>query len=137
MNPSENQATRIGVAIVFSGDQLLVGVREAHQVLAGAHEFPGGKCLPDETPEQCAIRECQEETGLAVQVVELLDRRVHDYPHGRVEVSFFECITESNVSDPLLGNFRWIRRNELESCRFPEANRHVVDLILSRSPSRS
>lgn len=36
-------------------------------------ELPGGRIEAGETPEQCVIREISEESGLPVQVVEIVD----------------------------------------------------------------
>ena len=55
-NPSPK---RIGIAVVEHEGRYLVGTRGPDGPLAGYAEFPGGKCLPDELPEMCAIRECQ------------------------------------------------------------------------------
>jgi 8-oxo-dGTP pyrophosphatase MutT (NUDIX family) len=39
----------------------------------GEWELPGGRIELGETPQQCVVREVAEETGLAVDAVELLD----------------------------------------------------------------
>jgi mutator protein MutT len=50
---------------------------------AGAHSgqmsFPGGKLLPGETPEQAALRETEEETGLLQQHFDVLGRLTEVY----------------------------------------------------------
>ena len=61
---------QIAIAGVQDQDQFLGGPRGDEQVLAGYWEFPGGKIKSGETPEQAAIRECLEETGLHVQIVD-------------------------------------------------------------------
>jgi 8-oxo-dGTP diphosphatase len=38
--------------------------------------FPGGAIEPGETPEGAAVREVQEETGLAIRVVQVLSQRL-------------------------------------------------------------
>lgn len=123
------ETKRIGVAVVLAGDQVVVGVRETGQVLAGMHEFPGGKCEAEESPEACAVRECFEETGLSVAPEKLLYQTTHEYPHGRVELHFFQCRPEDETT-PLLGNFQWRSRASLKDCTFPEANTAVVNLLL-------
>ena len=54
-----SSATRIGIAVVESAGQVLVGLRPEGVPLAGMAEFPGGKCEQDETPRSCAVRECR------------------------------------------------------------------------------
>ncbi|MFQ5734162.1 MAG: NUDIX domain-containing protein, partial [Planctomycetaceae bacterium] len=86
--------TRIGIAVVSCDARYLVGTRAADVPLAGMHEFPGGKCEPGESPCDCAVRECREETGLHVTPLEELDRPTHAYPHGTVELHFWLCVPE-------------------------------------------
>lgn len=119
---------RIGIAVVEWQNSFLVGVRSANAVLAGAAEFPGGKCLPDETPEQCAVRECLEETGIAVESHGLLMQTTHSYAHGVLELDFVRCIPLQPLNQPANG-FHWIPRSELASLNFPEGNRDVVRLL--------
>lgn len=127
--------TRIGVAVVLYRDQALVGVRPEGTVLAGAAEFPGGKCLPNETAAACAVRECLEETGLAVNVIELLDQREWTYPHGRVDLTFYLCHPVSEQDAESLASsqgFRWTPIPNLFCYFFPEANQPVIDKLIDR-----
>jgi len=57
-----------------------------HQLLVfyrrGSWDMPKGKIDPGETPEQAAVREVQEETGLQnVALGEFLGHTYHTYPH--------------------------------------------------------
>jgi 8-oxo-dGTP diphosphatase len=120
-------AKRIGIAIVEHAGRYLVGVRGPEQALAGCAEFPGGKCEPEESPQDCAVRECLEETGLAVVAERLLEQTTFAYPHGEVELHFWLC--RVNGKTPLAADhcgFRWVTAEELRSLPFPEANRSVV-----------
>jgi 8-oxo-dGTP diphosphatase len=118
----------IGIAVVEQNGRYLVGIRPEGAPLAGYAEFPGGKCAPGESPEACAVRECREETGLAVIPVCLLDRRTWTYPHATVELSFILC-RPADAADPA-PPFRWIARTVLSSFRFPEANAAVLTLLI-------
>ena len=84
-------AIRIGIAVVESAGKVLVGQRAADVPLPGLAEFPGGKCENDETPRSCAVRECQEETGLIIVPRDHLATIEHSYPHGDVELHFWRC----------------------------------------------
>jgi 8-oxo-dGTP diphosphatase len=118
-------AVPIGIAVVERDGRFLVGVRPEGTPLAGCAEFPGGKCEPGEESQASAVRECLEETGLAVAPVRLLDAIEWTYPHGSVELHFWlcrECDTAGTPRPP----FRWVERDGLSRLRFPEANAAVV-----------
>lgn len=126
--------TVIGVALVASGERVLVGTRGPEGPLAGLAEFPGGKCEPGESPAECAVRECREETGLEVEVVELLAETVWQYPHGTVHLHFFLCrpVPSAGTADRP-GGFCWRPLSELPSLPFPAANRVAIDRLLHRT----
>ena len=127
-------ATRIGIAVVESAGRILVGQRAADVPLPGLAEFPGGKCESDETPRSCAVRECQEETGLLVVPRDHLATIKHSYAHGNVELHFWRCGLSPCLPD--LANpetpFRWITVEELASLDFPDANRPILEQLLRR-----
>jgi 8-oxo-dGTP pyrophosphatase MutT (NUDIX family) len=53
--------TEVSAALIFRGGKLLITQRSAKTHLGGLWEFPGGKREPDETYEQCLVREIREE----------------------------------------------------------------------------
>lgn len=116
-----------------SGERVLVGTRGPEGPLAGLAEFPGGKCEPGESPAACAVRECREETGLEVEVVELLAETVWQYPHGTVHLHFFHCrpVRPTETADRH-GLFHWRPMSELPMLPFPAANRDAIDRLLNR-----
>ena len=132
---------RIGIAIVVHDGAVLVGTRADGAVLAGKQEFPGGKCEPGESPAECAIRECLEETGFRVQVDELLMRTVHEYAHGIVELHFFLCRLADSTDHSTAGaeegdgsssTFRWVPVPQLDPSKFPEGNRDALQKLRAR-----
>ena len=125
---------RIGIAVVEHSGRYLVGTRGPDSPLAGYAEFPGGKCLPDEDPAACAMRECFEEAGLVVTVERLLLRREFTYPHASVDLHFFLCHpAEPSQAESDHNGFRWVSVTELPSLKFPEANEPVVHLLKQMS----
>ncbi len=129
--PDGQPPTEIAVTVVLQADKVLIGPRPAGATLEGFWEFPGGKVQPGETPSQTAVRECQEETGLAVRVGRLLTETEHAYPHGRVRLWFFEAEPIRPEQTPR-APFRWVRLAELVEYRFPEANRTVLAQLAGR-----
>lgn len=122
---------QIGVAVVEHAGRYLIGTRGPDGPLPGYAEFPGGKCFPGEPPEDCTIRECQEETGLAVTVERLLLRRGFVYPHAVVDLHFFLCHPTSSVDVAADHNgFRWVPSHELPNLKLPEANAPIVELLV-------
>jgi 8-oxo-dGTP diphosphatase len=122
-------ATRVAIAIVESGGRYLVGIRGEDGPLPGYHEFPGGKLHADELPMLGAVRECLEETGLAVKPIALMHQCRHEYAHGAVELFFVRCRPVSGSCPPAAGNFQWTSRADLAKCRFPEANAAVIAML--------
>lgn len=127
---STSPIKQIGIAVVEHAGRYLVGIRGSNVPLAGFSEFPGGKCLPDESPEACAVRECLEETGLAVTIERLLFRRVFTYPHASVDLHFFLCHPkdDASVRDDHQ-SYRWITAVDLSTLRFPEANAPLLAML--------
>jgi 8-oxo-dGTP diphosphatase len=125
-------ATPVGIAVVEHRGRYLVGIRGPGPLEAKA-EFPGGKCQPGESAAQAAVRECLEETGLAVSIVDLLMRRKFTYDHGTVELQFWLCrpAPRAEVQDVHQG-FRWVPQTELASLDFPEANKPVIDVLVKK-----
>lgn len=96
--------------------------------MPGYWEFPGGKCEGDESPEQATRRECQEETGLLVDECRLRRTIRHTYPHGSVELNYFDCTTPDSDAEPAdRTGFVWKSVGELSTLRFPEANEAILD----------
>lgn len=90
-------------------------------------EFAGGKCEADETPEQCVIRECLEETGLQGDEPVLHNVIVHEYPHATVELWCYEVgLAEVNAEPSPDSGFIWVNASTLRTLEFPEANRSLI-----------
>jgi len=77
--------------LIFHGGKLLITRRHAAAHLGGLWEFPGGKREPDETFEQCLVREIREELGVEISVGKLFESVTHAYPEKTVRLKFFVC----------------------------------------------
>ncbi len=135
--------TPIAIAVVRRNGRYLVGQRAEGQVLAGLWEFPGGKIQAGESPSEAAVRECREETGLMVRVIELLDETTYRYDHGAVRLFFHLCEpAEGGDSRRRLGAplatepkppYHWLDAAEMRGLRFPPANAEIVARLFAES----
>jgi 8-oxo-dGTP diphosphatase len=95
--------------------------------MPGVWEFPGGKSLLGEEPDRTAIRECLEETGLRVVPGRLRLRIRHRYPHGTVDLHYYDCVVQDAASEPAPDSgFQWVAAAELPNLEFPEANEPIL-----------
>ena len=124
----------IGVAVVEYRGRYLVGIRGDQGPLPGYAEFPGGKCLPNERPADCACRECEEESGLQVVPGKLLMNAAFEYPHGTVDLHFWLCqpVNPEQVIDNHQG-FHWVAPADFKNHRFPEGNQRLIELLEGNS----
>lgn len=127
------QVKRIAVAVVErDGDEVLIGRRPPAVPLGGLWEFPGGKVRPHESYEAAAIRECLEETGLAVAIVREISRTTHAYDHATLAMRFYQCVAEEGQSENTpLGSFRWVKKSALRDYEFPAANQALLEALLA------
>jgi mutator protein MutT len=122
----------IAIAVVEREDCILIGQRPEGVALAGYWEFPGGKVEAGESPQQAAVRECLEETGVAVDVVGEYPSQTQRYEHGAVYLRFFDCRPRDPAQAPR-EPFLWKPRKSLAELLFPEGNRMLLERLLQRN----
>jgi 8-oxo-dGTP diphosphatase len=129
-------APLVGVgAIIIEADRVLL-VKRGHPPLAGEWSIPGGVLEVGETLRQAAVREALEETGLRVQVGEMLgvyDRILRD-ADGRVRYHYvlidFLCrrIAGEFAAADDAAEARWFTRAELRGLGLAEDTAEVIRL---------
>jgi mutator protein MutT len=128
-NPIDNPID-VSAGLVFRDGKLLITQRPHGAHLGGLWEFPGGKREPNESSEQCLIRELREELDIEVEVGELFDRLEHRYPEKIVRLSFFRCRWKQREPRALgCPAFKWTSRAELKDYEFPAADARVIQRL--------
>jgi mutator protein MutT len=119
----------VTAAVIESDGCFLMTRRLKGTHLAGAWEFPGGKCDPGESLTACLERELLEELGVCSTIGREIFTVQHAYPERTVELHFFET-TLLDEPQALLGQeMRWVGREELRTLELPEADRGLVELL--------
>ena len=95
-------------------------------------EFPGGKTIPDESHEECIIREISEELSLDIVICSRLNPVEYDYGNKQIKLIPFICDTLEDM--PLLHEhiaFKWIPAENLVNIDFSEADISVAEQYIS------
>lgn len=104
-------------AIVLDADGRLLVVLRRGAPAAGTWSLPGGKCEPGEDAAATAVRECREETGLAVVAVAVVGHVSIPHPEAGVvyEVDDVACTPVGGTlrAGDDAGDVRWVTAAEL------------------------
>ena len=96
----------------------------------------GGKFLPGETPEQCAIRETQEETGLtliAPQYRGIVDFKSIGWPEERMHLFWADRFT-GTLKECEEGTLEWVPKQKVKELPQWEGDRIFLRLLEEGEP---
>jgi 8-oxo-dGTP pyrophosphatase MutT (NUDIX family) len=93
----------------------------------------GGKIESGETPMQCAVRECYEESGLLVSRLFRHGVLRFALARGSIVVHLFStCEYSGRLKQSEEGRLRWFRLSELPYSRMWDDDRYWIPLMISR-----
>lgn len=114
---------QIALALIWRGGEVLVARRASDAAhLPDLWEFPGGKIEAGETPQEAAIREAREETGLEVEVFGARAVIEWEYAARRVSLHPFDCRIVGGSEESL----RFVAPRDLRIEDFPDANAGLI-----------
>jgi 8-oxo-dGTP diphosphatase len=129
---STKETVHVAVGIVLKGGKVFLTKRAEDVHLGGKWEFPGGKVEAGETVEQALYRELVEEIGIEVNCSTPFMHIEHDYPKVNVHLDFIRVDDFEGTPWGCEGQLsKWFDIGELASVDFPEANKAVVEKLLS------
>jgi 8-oxo-dGTP diphosphatase len=118
----ERPKVGIGVIVVRDGGLLLR--KRIGKLANGTWSFPGGHLESGETPEECAIRETAEETGLTMESARVVALTNDVFPDGGHYVTIWmkaDGVSDGEVTlDPTeASEYGWFPLDALPSPLFP------------------
>lgn len=115
-------------ALIIQNHKILVAQNNPTSDQAGKWEFPGGKIKPNETAEECIVREIMEELELSVSVSHKLEEVAYDY--GRKIIRLIPFICKIEGGEIVLHDhqaIKWLSREELNDLDFSAADRALLN----------
>ena len=123
---------QVAAGLILREGHYLIARRKVGTHLGGLWEFPGGKCEPGESLEDCLHRELREELGIAVTSPVHFRTIRHKYPGKTVELHFFRCaISQGEASALDCEEVRWVMPDEMTDYEFPPADRPLIEALRS------
>ena len=116
-------------AVVERDGRYLITRRLEGTHLAGLWEFPGGKILPGEEPEDALRRELHEELGIEAEVRELIETVDWTYPEKSVRLLFFRCVLLGEPCPREMQEMLWVEAGELSKYQFPAADLRLIERL--------
>lgn len=129
---------RLASSAIVEREGRFLLVRRRNPPAADLYAFPGGRAEPGETPEETAIRELFEETGLQgneprlFETVELLPEDGRPESHFLLSVFRVEAAPETEaVADDDALEAGWYLPEEIALLPVPESVRACVERLVS------
>lgn len=123
----------VACALIDADGRVLLAQRPEGKSLAGLWEFPGGKVEPGETPEECLIRELEEELGITTKAACLapLSFASHAYEKFHLLMPLYVCRRYEGTPVSREGQqLKWVRPKDLRSFAMPPADEPLVAALL-------
>jgi 8-oxo-dGTP diphosphatase len=121
----------VTAAVMLKDGKVLIAQRQAGSHMEFKWEFPGGKLEPDESPEECIVREIKEELDLDIQVIDIYKVVNFKYEEKDILLLCYHCKVLSGEGLPLECNdFRWVEREELAAYDYVPADLPIVEKLI-------
>ena len=114
---------KVIAALLIQDNKCLIARRKAGDKLAGWWEFPGGKLESGETPEECLVRELQEELGIDVRVQDFFMDSVFTYEFGAIHLLVYRVKwLRGEITPYVHDKLAWVDSEDINDYEFLPAD---------------
>ncbi|RLQ23878.1 NUDIX domain-containing protein [Seongchinamella sediminis] len=118
-----NTCIDVAAAVILNNGKLFSAKRSSGMHLEGYWEFPGGKLEDGESPEQCLVRELEEELCVKAEIGRYIGESVYDYGTKIVRLLAYQVrILEGDIQLIDHEEFRWLTVEELDCIEWAPAD---------------
>lgn len=118
---------RVTCGIIEENHLVLAVQRSSVMSMPLMWEFPGGKIDVGESPEDCLVRELEEELGITVTLCNRLSEHFYAYPHFDISLLPFVCrIAGGTITLHEHAALAWLHADELPGLGWAPADVAVV-----------
>ncbi len=122
----------VTAAIVMDQGQVLIAQKESTHKLAGLWEFPGGKMEPGETPEECLVRELDEELGITIEITDFFAEYTFALETAVLHLKGYKArVTGGALTLHEHDDARWVAVSELSQYAFVPSDMGFVEQLLN------
>lgn len=114
-------------ALIADKGKLLITQNSAESDHPFQWEFPGGKINPAESPEECIVREIQEELNLEIRILKKMIPVNFDYGFRKIKLIPFLCsIKNGTIRLSEHNDCKWVNTAELGEYDFSKADLKLI-----------
>ncbi|HNU79873.1 MAG TPA: 8-oxo-dGTP diphosphatase MutT [Bacillota bacterium] len=122
----------VTAAAIIRDGKVLIAQRQQGSHMEYKWEFPGGKLEPDETPEECIIREIKEEMDIDIEVDDIYKVVKFKYEEKDILLLCYLCrIIKGDLKAIECNDFRWVTKDELPGFDFVPADLPIVEKLIN------
>lgn len=132
-----NKVIDVTAGIIENAGKILIAKRRKGKHLEGFWEFPGGKIEDGESPEECLVRELEEEFAIEVRVLSFVGKSLFKYAEKTIRLLGYEV-------QYLSGDFvlkehdeiKWVSLKEITDYKLAPADIPIVNAYGVKNESR-
>jgi len=122
----------VTAAAIIRDGKVLIAQRQQGSHMEYKWEFPGGKLEPDETPEECIIREIKEEMDIDIEVDDIYKVVKFKYEEKDILLLCYLCrILKGDGKAIECNDFKWVTKDELPGFDFVPADLPIVEKLIN------
>jgi len=133
MKEGQTKVIDVTCALIIDGNNNVLAAQRSTQMnLPLKWELPGGKIEPNETPEECLIREIKEELNIDIAITNSLPSNIHNYPTITIKLIPFICRhINGEIELKEHAQYKWLNTNELLDLDWADADIPILNHYLN------